>query len=254
MRKLALLAAASLIAALPVCAAQAQDASVIPAIAAGHTLLTVSAQGASTRTPDMAGFSAGVTTQGATASEALTANSAAMAKVIAALKRAGVADKDIQTSTINLNPQWAQPKRLPDGSYEDAPQRIIGYQANNSVNVRARKLDQMGKVIDALVSAGANQVNGPNFMLAEQAAAEDEARVDAIKAARARAELYARAAGLRVVRIVSINEGGGYARPMPMMYAKADMVAAAPPPAPPPVAAGELETSVTVSVAFELAP
>lgn len=251
MRIPALLAASALASAIPG-AASAQDMSLVPPIAAGHTLLSVSAQGSSTRTPDMASFSAGVTTQGATASDALSSNSLAMNKVIAALKRAGIADRDIQTSTINLNPQWSQPKRLPDGSYEDGTQRIIGYQANNSVNVRARKLDQMGRVIDALVSAGANQVNGPNFMLSEQAAADDEARVDAMKAARARADLYAKAAGLRVVRIVAINESGGYARPMPMMYAKADMAAPAAPP--PPVAAGEMETTINVAVSFELAP
>lgn len=136
--------------------ALAQDAGLVPAIAAGHTLLTVSAQGSSTRTPDMAGFSAGVTTQGASASEALNANSTRMNQVIASLKRAGVADKDIQTSNLSVNPVYAQPKRQPDGSYVDAPREIVGYEAANTVSVRQRKLDDMGKVIDALVKAGAN--------------------------------------------------------------------------------------------------
>jgi len=232
--------------------ASAQTVTPVPVLTAGNTLLTVSARGSSTRTPDMAMFSAGVTTQGATASEALSQNSKQMAAAIAALKRHGIADRDIQTSNLSINPVWAQPKRLPDGSYEDAPQRIVGYQASNTVSVRSRKLDDMGKVIDSLVSAGANQVNGPNFALSEPAAAEDEARVAAIKAARARADLYARAAGLRVVRIVSIAEGGGYSPPMPVMYAKVAMDAAAPPP--PPVAAGELETGIDLNVSFELAP
>ncbi|MPS67005.1 MULTISPECIES: SIMPL domain-containing protein [Novosphingobium] len=231
--------------------ALAQDSGMIPAIAAGHTLLTINAQGSSTRTPDMAGFSAGVTTQGATASEALNSNSTRMSQVIASLKRAGVADKDIQTSSLSVNPVYAQPKRQPDGSYVDGPREIVGYEAGNTVSVRQRKLDDMGKVIDALVKAGANQVNGPNFMLSQPDAAQNEARVAAIKDARARADLYAGATGLRVARIISISESGGYS-PSPIMYrAKAamDSVAAAPP-----VAAGELETNVNVTVQFELAP
>lgn len=252
MKRLSLLAALSLGTALAVAQpALAQQAGPVPAIEAGHTLLTVTAQGVSTRTPDMAGYSAGVTTQGATASEALSANSAQMNRVIAALKQAGIADKDIQTSNLNLNPVYAQPKRLPDGNYEDGPQRIVAYQAANTVSVRQRKLEEMGKVIDALVKAGANQVNGPNFALAEPDAAQDEARVKAMKDARARADLYARAAGLRVARIVSISESGGYV-PQPVMYArKALMDAVA---APAPVAAGELEMNVNVTVQFELAP
>lgn len=251
MKRLSLIAAAALASAsaLP---AFAQQTDIVPAIAAGHTLLTVSAQGSSTRTPDMAGYSAGVTTQGATASEALSANSAQMNRVMAALKQAGVADKDIQTSNLSLNPIYAQPKRLPDGSYEEGQQRIIGYQATNTVSVRQRKLADTGKVIDALVKAGANQVNGPNFMLAEPDAAQDEARIEAIKKARARADLYARAAGLRVARIVSISESGGY-RPMPVMYMRKEaMDVAAAPPAP--VAPGELEMNIDVTVQFELAP
>jgi uncharacterized protein YggE len=252
MKSLNLLAVttAAIASALAVPAA-AQDSGLVPAIAAGHTLLTVNAQGSSTRTPDMAGFSAGVTTQGATASEALNANSTRMTQVIASLKRAGVADKDIQTSNLSVNPVYAQPKRQPDGSFVDGPREIVGYEASNNVSVRQRKLDDMGKVIDALVKAGANQVNGPNFSLSQPDAALNEARVAAIKDARARADLYAGAAGMRVARVVSITESGGYA-PAPVMFrAKAAMDSLG---AAPPVAAGELETNVNVTVQFELAP
>jgi uncharacterized protein YggE len=246
MNRLSLLAATALAFSAP--AAFAQSAPV-PAIEAGHTLLTVTAQGSSTREPDLASYTAGVTTQGATASEALSANSAQMTKVIAALKRAGIADKDVQTSNLSVSPVYANPKRLPDGNYEDGPQRIVGYQANNSVSVRQRKLADIGKVIDALVSAGANQVNGPNFQLSQPESAMDEARVEAMKSARTRADLYAKASGLRVSRIVSISESGGYS-PQPVMYVrKQAMVAAAPP-----VAAGELEMNVNVTVQFELTP
>ena len=251
MKRLPLIAAtalgAMLCSAVP---ALAQQAGPVPAIEAGHTLLTVTAQGSSTRTPDLASYSAGVTTQGTSASEALAANSSRMTQVIAALKRAGIADRDIQTSNLNVNPVYAQPKRLPDGNFEDGPQRIVGYQATNTVSVRQRKLADMGKVIDALVAAGANQVNGPNFMLDKPEAAQDEARVAAMKAARARADLSARSAGLRVVRIVSIGESGGYV-PQPVMYVRKEAMDVA---AAPPVVAGELEMNVNVTVQFELAP
>ena len=230
--------------------AMAQTASLVPAIAQGSTLLTVSADGRSTRTPDLAVFSAGVTTQGATAGEAMTANAAAMNKVFAALKKAGIADKDVQTSNINLNPVYGQPVIGPNGQMVQEP-RIVGYQANNTVSVKQRNLKAMGGVLDALVSAGANNVNGPSFQIDDADAAQDEARVAAMTKARARANLYAKAAGLRVVRVISISEGGGYAPPpMPVMYAKAAMADAAPTP----IAVGEVESQINVTVQFELAP
>jgi uncharacterized protein YggE len=231
----------------------AQVATPVPTLAAGHTLLTVTAEGASTSEPDLATFSAGVTTQGSTASAALAENSTKMTQVIAALKRAGIAERDIQTSNLNLNPIYAPPKRLPDGTVEDQGQTIIGYQVTNQVSVKQRKLADYGKVLDALVSAGANQVNGPNFMLSKPEAAQDEARAAAMKAARARAQLYAQAAGMRVVGIVSISESGN-SSPQPVMFRRsAESMMAAPPPPPAPVMGGELESSVNVTVQFELA-
>lgn len=220
-----------------------------PAIAATSTLLTISAEGKSTRTPDLAVFSAGVVTQGKTASEAMAANATSMSQVIATLKKAGIADKDVQTSSINLSPIYGQPVMGPNGQVIQEP-RIVGYQANNTVTVRSRDIKGFGKVLDALVASGANQVYGPNFQMSDPAAATDEARVSAMKAARARADLYARAAGLRVVRIVSISESGGYAPPQPV-YARAMKVEDA---ASTPVAAGEVEAQVNLSVQFELAP
>ena len=220
-----------------------------PAIAASSTLLTLSAEGKSTRTPDLAVFSAGVTTQGDTAGQAMSANAAAMTRVIAALKKAGVADKDIQTSSINLNPVYGQPVMGPNGQVVNEP-RIVGYQAVNMVTVRARDIKNFGKVLDALVASGANQISGPSFQMSDPSTAQDEARLGAMKAARARADLYARAAGLRVVRIVSISEGG-YNPPQPkyaMMEARSADAASTP------VQAGEVEAQVSVTVQFELAP
>jgi uncharacterized protein YggE len=230
--------------------AQAQQASPAPVIAVGASLLSVQAEGRSTRKPDLAVFNAGVTTQGQTAGAALSANSAAMTKVIAELKRAGIAERDIQTSNLSVNPIYAQQRPLPDGTIDRRGPEIIGYQVSNNVTVRQRKLDNYGKVIDTLVSAGANQVNGPSFQMDDPDPAMDEARVSAMGKARARADLYAKAAGLRVVRILSISESGGYSGP-PVMYARvaADSMAAAPP-----VQAGELQVESTVTVQFELAP
>ncbi|MCW1384459.1 SIMPL domain-containing protein [Novosphingobium sp. KCTC 2891] len=247
---------ASALAALPLAAlpftAHAQQASSGPVVAAGNAMLTVSADGRSTRAPDLAVFNGGVTTQAKTASAALTENAAKMNAVIVALKKAGIADRDIQTSNLSVNPVYGQPRRLPDGSVENEPV-IIGYQATNQVQVRQRKLDQYGKVIDTLVTSGANQVNGPSFQLDDSDAAMDEARVEAMKKVRARADLYARAAGLRVVRVLTISESGGWS-PQPVMFARAEKMMDAAPPAPSPVAAGELEIRANVTVTYELAP
>jgi uncharacterized protein len=246
-----LLSALALSLALPG-AAMAHDATTGTDIAAGNTLLSLSAEGRVARAPDLAVFTAGVTSQGKTAGEALSANSADMNRVIAALKKAGIADKDIQTSNLNLNPIYAPQRTMPDGQVVPAQPQIIGYMVSNQVTVRQRDLRGFGRVLDTLVAAGADQINGPSFELDQPDAATDEARTIAMKKARARAQLYADAAGLRVVRIISIGESGGYS-PQPMMVnarmAMADMGGA-----PTPVAAGEVSMNVSVNVTFELAP
>ena len=226
----------------------AQAQAVPAALPATSALLTLTAEGKTARTPDLAVFNAGVTSQGKTAGEALTANSADMNRVIATLKNAGIADKDIQTSQISLNPIYGQPIQRPDGMVIQEP-RIVGYQATNTVSIRSRDIKNFGKVLDALVASGANQVSGPSFQLADPSSANDEARTSAMRTARARADLYARAAGLRVVRIVSISESGGYAPPQPM-YARAMKASDESTP----ISAGEVEASVSVVVQFELAP
>lgn len=246
-------------------AAHAQMAQPEISIGPNSAVLSLSAEGESRRVPDVAMFSAGVVTQAATASEALRDNSAKMDRVIAALKRAGIEDRDIQTSAINLSPRYSNPERdaqirarqlgQPYVPPEDTSPKIVGYDARNTVQVRVRKLANMGKVIDTLVSVGANEINGPNFTLDEQQAALDEARAEAVAKGRARAELYARAAGMRVARILSISEGGGY---YPVRQIMVTGSAYAPPPPPPaperdaPVAPGELSLGVNVSMQFEL--
>lgn len=231
--------------------AGAQTLSPAPVVAPGNAVLTISAEGRTTRKPDLALFNAGVATSGKTAAEALSANSAAMNRVIAALRRAGIAERDIQTSNLSLNPVYADMSRQPGDPLEQQVPRIIGYQASNTVNVKQRDLAGFGKVIDTLVGSGANQVNGPSFQMNDPEAALDEARTDAMKRARARAQLYASAAGLKVVRVLSINENGGYSPPQPVMYRVAMADAAT---APTPVAAGEVSLNANVTVTYELAP
>jgi hypothetical protein len=253
--------------ALPA-AAQTPAAPAMVPIGPNGAVLSLTAEGRSTRAPDLALFTAGVVTQGQTASEALSENSRQMAAVVAALRRAGVAERDIQTSTLSLNPRYSNPERdamiraretrepyVPPA--EPSAPRIVGYDARNQVQVRVRRVAEMGRIIDALASAGANEIHGPSFTMDEPRAALDEARTAAITEARQRAELYARAAGMRVVRILSITEAGGY-YPSQVIVSSLrtfDISSAPPPPPPPPpsVSPGELSLGLAVSVQFELA-
>lgn len=236
--------------AAPLAAASAQEVTVGPAVARGNTLLTVQAEGRSTRKPDLAVFTAGVATAGKTAGEAMAANAAQMNKVVAALKRAGIAERDIQTSNLSLSPVYAPQRPMPNGTVEVQDPEIIGYQANNSVTVRQRNLAEFGKTIDTLIAAGANQVNGPSFEVDDNDAALDEARNDAMKKARGRANLYASAAGLKIVRILSISESGGYAPRPPIAYRMVAQEAAGSTP----VMSGEIALQANVTVQYELAP
>jgi uncharacterized protein YggE len=260
MRKILALALLGAAPALPA-TAQTVPAPVVAPLGPNSAILSVVAEGRSLRTPDLATFTAGVTTQGRTASEALTENSRQMAAVVAALRRAGVADRDIQTSSLNLSPRYTNPEReamiraretrepyVPPA--EPSGPRIVGYDARNQVQVRVRRVADMGRIIDALAAAGANEIHGPSFGVDEPRAALDEARAAAVAEARQRAELYARAAGMRVVRILSITEAGGQ-YPVEGIIVTGSRVGAMGPP--PPVSPGELSLGVRVSVQFELA-
>jgi uncharacterized protein YggE len=205
------------------------------------TLLSVSAEGTSEARPDMATINLGVTTEGQTAAAALAENSRRMTALTQALRRAGVAERDIQTSNVSVYPQQVY--------VEGQQPRITGYQANNSVTAKVRNINTTGRVIDAAVAAGGNTVNGVSFSHADPDAQLDVARRAAIAEARRRAELYANALGMRVQRIVAVQEGGGYAPPMPVAFERLQSADAA---APPPISPGQIETRVSVSVTFEL--
>jgi len=233
---LAASAAAITVAALPAVA----QTEARPVVLDG-TLLDVNATGTSTRVPDLAVIEAGVVTQASTAVAAMQQNNAQMAKVLAALRKSGVAERDIQTATINLSPQYRYA--------QNEPPVITGYQASNQVSIRFRDIAKSGTILDTLVREGANNISGPNLTIDKPEGALDEARTDAIKKARARAELYAQAAGLKVDRILAISEDGALPRPpMPVVM----MRAAAAPEADMAVVPGERELNVTVSVRFLL--
>lgn len=212
------------------------------AVAPQGTLLSVSAEASAKRVPDVATISTGVVTQAADANAAMRANAQQMDKVMAAIRAAGIAERDIQTSGINLNPQYKY--------VENAPPTIVGYQASNTVNVKVRDMSRLGKVLDAFVANGANQLNGPSFEVDKPDEAYDEARVAAVKKAQARAQTYADALGLKVRRIVSISEGGAsFPRPVPMMRTMAADAGFAKETS---VAPGESTLSVSIEVVFEL--
>jgi hypothetical protein len=224
------------LAALPA-AAVAQPVAVQ---AISGTRLDVVATGEVNRVPDLAIISAGVVTRAPSATAALSQNARQMDRVIAALKKAGIADRDIQTTTVNLNPEYRY--------VENQAPVLIAYQATNQVTIRFRDIAESGAILDALVAQGANQINGPSLTIDKPEAALDEARRGAITTARARAQLYAQAIGKRVGRILSISESGGV-RPYEIMVgnqsARADMAQTK-------IVPGEQTLSVTLNVSFEL--
>lgn len=227
---------------IPMTACAQPQTSTAGEMPATGTLLSVSASADAKRVPDVATISTGVVTQATDANAAMRANAAQMDKVMAAIRAAGIAERDIQTSGINLNPNYKY--------VENAPPSIVGYQASNTVNVKVRDLSKLGKVLDTFVEQGANQVNGPSFEVDKPDEAYDEARVAALKKAQARARTYAEALGLKVRRIVSITEGGAsFPRPMPMMRAMAADAGFAKETS---VSPGESTLSVSVEVVFEL--
>ena len=207
-----------------------------PAFGADFRTISMSGHGETRAAPDMAQITAGVTTNAATAAQALAANSVRMKAVFAALQKLGIPDKNIQTVNFSVSPQYAT-------GNNEAP-RLTGYQVNNDVTVRLEDVSRLGAALDALVGAGANQMNGISFDIREPAPLLEKARIQAIADARARAETYAKAAGISLGPILSISEGGGEIRPLrsPMAFAAKQV----------PVAPGEQGVTADVSVVWEI--
>ncbi len=203
--------------------------------------ITVSGEASVTAPPDLAQIDAGVASDAKTAREAAEANNAAMAKVLQALKGAGIADKDYQTSRLSIQPQYAQNR--------PGQPTVTGYRASNRVTIKVHDVSKVASVIDTLVGAGANDVGNIYFSVAEPSKLLDQAREKAVADARRKAEIYAKAAGVTLGQPLNIAEDGA---PAPVFRAKtfaAPMAAT-----PTPVAQGEETLSITVNVTWAIKP
>jgi len=227
--------------ALGVFSPMPSPAQTTPYVATDGTLLSVAAQAEAKRVPDIATVSTGVVTRAADANAAMRANAEQMAKVVAAIKAAGIAAKDVQTSGISLNPTYQYG--------ENQPPKITGYEAHNTVNVVVRDIGRLGKILDSFAAVGANQINGPTFDVENKDEAYDEARRKAVEKAQVRAEMYAKTLGMKVRRIVSINEGSQFGPPVPMPMMRMQAMEKA---ADTSVSPGENTLSVNLDVVFEL--
>jgi uncharacterized protein YggE len=214
-----------------------------PALAEGEfpPAISVSGEASVSVPPDLAQIDAGVASDAKTAREASDTNNAAMGKVLLALKGAGIDEKDFQTSHLSLQPQYA-PAR------SSGPSSIVGYRASNRVIIKVRDVAKVAALVDTVTNAGANEIGGINFMVAEPSRVLDTARERAFADARRKAEIYAKAAGVTLGAPLSIIEGG--AAPAPLFRARV----AAMPLSGTPVAQGEETLSVTVNVSWAIKP
>lgn len=200
-------------------------------------LVTVTGEATIAVAPDSAMIRIGVSSQDKTAREASDANAKQMTAVLAAIKSSNIAERDIQTSRLSLQPQYDPNK--------SGTARLTGFQATNQVTVRIRDIGNLAAVLDSAISAGANEMSGIEFIVSEQSKLLDRARDDAIADAHRKAALYAKAAGSRLGRVVAISEEGSAPPPRPMQALRAGAV---------PISPGEQTLRAAVTVSYELAP
>lgn len=207
--------------------------------------ISVNGEGEVSVAPDMAILNLTVLREGDTARAALTASSDAMKQVLAALKEAGIAERDLQTSGLNIQPRFAQP-----GKERNVEPKITGYTVSNGLTVRVRTLTDAGAILDKAVSLGVNQGGGIVFAKDDLKPTLTEARKLAVADAIARAKTLAEAADIKLGKILSIEEQSALPRPMPygapMRMAASDASV--------PLAAGENTYRTQVNVVFEIAP
>jgi uncharacterized protein YggE len=202
--------------------------------------ITITGDGMVATVPDMAVIDLGVQHEAETAAEALALMSAGMTAVLDLLKAAGIAETDIQTGSLRIDQRWEQ------ASYEETP-KLTGYYAATTVTVRVRDLAMLGGVLDQVVSGGVNQMAGLRFDLSEPGPVLQEARRDAVADARAKAELYAEAAGFSLGPVLALSEQGSYGPPSPMFdMVRSEMAM------PVPVAAGEVNMSAQVTITWQI--
>jgi hypothetical protein len=199
-------------------------------------LVTVTGEATVAAAPDTAVIRIGVSSQGKTARAASDANAKDMTAVLAAIKEGGIADRDVQTSRLSLQPQYDPNKA--------GAARLVGFQVNNQVTVRIRDIDKLPAVLDRAIAAGANEMSGIEFVVSEQSKLLDKARAEAIADAQRKAELYANAAGMKIGRVVAISEEGSLPPPRVFQALRAG--------APAPIAPGEQTLRAVVTVSYEL--
>jgi uncharacterized protein YggE len=203
--------------------------------------ITVTGTGKVLQKPDMARVNVGVVTQSTTAAEALQRNTEAAERLMAALEKHGVAEKDIQTSNFGIAPEY-------DYTRSNQPPRLTGYRVTNQLRIAVRRIADLGELLDEVVSAGANQINGVTFEIADAESIQDSARRLAVRDARRKADLYAQEAGIRLGPVLELVETAG-AVPMPQFgIAMAQESRAVP------IAAGELTLRQDVRVTFAVGP
>lgn len=220
------------------CSSQAEDTD------APQRTVTVTGHGEARAAPDIAHLSAGVRTQAADAKAALAANTAEMNKVFVAMRQAGIADKDMQTSNVSVRPLYAS---HPPGQPQTEPAKIIGYQVSNTVNVVVRDLSKLGTDLDAFVGAGANQLYGVSFDIANPDPLLDKAREAAVKDAMRKADLLTKAAGVKLGKLLTMSESSSSGPVPKLALARAAMEAA-----PVPTAAGEQSVEARVNLTFAI--
>jgi len=208
---------------------------------APNRTISVTGTGTVNARPDTAQISIGVVSDSKTAREALDANTAAMTRVIAELKGQSIDPKDIQTSGFSVNPRYQHFKY-------GKPAVIIGYRVVNSATIVVRDLKKLGTILDLTVSQGSNQINGIQFSVDDITELENEARIRAMKDAKQKASLYAKAGDTKIGRVLTISEDG-ISRPPQPVYRSAARVAQA---SPVPVEAGEQKITARIHVLWEL--
>ncbi|MGB5725070.1 MAG: SIMPL domain-containing protein [Parasphingorhabdus sp.] len=235
--RLSILMAGAALAFAPMNIAQAANVEIV----AQNPVIELSVSEQVDSAPDTATFSTGVETKAPTATQALRDNSVQARAVINRLKSLGIAEKDIQTTGINLRADY-------DYDQESRQNRFVGYVVSNQVSAVVREISKLGGILDAIVSSGATNLNGPSFSISDDSKIKDVARERALANAKARAMNYARAEGYSGVRVLSISEGMFHQSEAPMMR----MESADASNAPPPVAPGQIGTVVSLNITYEM--
>lgn len=241
--RLAGLAAALALAVLPAVGA-AQNVAIT--LAPGEVLLKVEAEGEHLSRPDVMEITAGVVTTGRSAKEALSSNNVLANRLLAEVRQNGIAPRDVQTSELSVTPQFASDDS--DGGEEARVRRITGYVARNRLRIHLRELNRASDIVSALFEAGANEVQGPSFGLSDEAPALLAARRAAVAAARAEADSYADALGMRVSRVLRVSEERFETEGAQYITVTGSRVR------PTPLEPGEVATTVEVYIDYAMVP